>query len=93
MFGGVEPERRIGGQTAGLCVEPELQNHIGAIIGRLRRLQYVINKTGDVRHEGELVRRISLYGVGAGGRGYPVEVWGPTAPSPARGSVLYAMFS
>ena len=49
---------------AGMCVELELQNHIGAI-DLLRRFQDVIVETGDVRHEGKAVGGVGLYGISA----------------------------
>src|SRR6516164_958626 len=65
-------ERRIGGQMAGIYVELELQNHIGAR-SLPRRFQDVVVETGDMRHKGILVGGVGLYGMGAGGRGHSVE--------------------
>src|SRR5439155_601453 len=71
-FRRLDPERRIGGQTAGVGIKLELHNHIGPRVVPWR-FQDVIVEPGDVRHKGKLVGRIGLYGVGAGGRGQPVE--------------------
>jgi hypothetical protein len=72
--GRFDPEWRIGGQMAGLRIEPELRNKIGAGI-ILGRLQDIVVEAGDVRHKGELVGGVSLDGMGAVGRVLPIEGW------------------
>ena len=71
-FGGLDPRRRIGGQPAGLRIEPELHDHIRARV-LLRRLQDVVVETRDMRHKRELVGGIGRYRVGTGRRGQPIE--------------------
>lgn len=67
----LDPERGVGGQTAGVGIEPELHDHVWAGV-ILWRLQNIILNAGDVRHKGKAVGRIGLDRVGAGGGCQPV---------------------
>ena len=58
------PERRIGAQTPGFRFEPKLQDDIRAGVVA-RWLQYIVLNAGDVRDEGEAVRRVGRNRVGA----------------------------
>jgi hypothetical protein len=60
---GLDPERRVGAQPAGLSVEPHLPNRIGAR-ALPQWFQDIIVEAGDVRHEGKLVGGVRLDGVG-----------------------------
>src|SRR5215472_15835705 len=73
-FRWLNPQRRIGGQTAALGVEFELENHIGAVV-LAQRLQDIVAEASNMRHEGKPVRAIGLDSMGAGGRIQPVEGW------------------
>jgi hypothetical protein len=81
-FAGLDPERRIGGQTAALGVEFELENQIRAGVVA-RRLQNVVVEAGDVRHEGEFIGGVGLNGVRAGRGFLPVNGWGAHCAVPA----------
>ena len=72
---GLDPERRVGAQTAGLSVELQLPNRIGAR-ALPQGFQDIIVEAGDVGHEGKLVGGVGLDGVGAHGRGQRVAGWG-----------------
>ena len=71
---GLDPQRRVGGQMAGLGVEPQLPSHGARALPQ--GLQHIIVEAGDVGHKGKLVRRIGLNGVGAHGRGQRGAGWG-----------------
>ena len=72
---GLDLQRRVGGQTAGLGVEPQLPNRIGAR-ALPQGFQDIIVEAGDVGHKGKLVGGVGLDGVGAHGRGQRVAGWG-----------------
>src|SRR4030095_4434455 len=55
VFCWLELKRCVGGQMAGVFVEPELENRVGSV-------------PRDVGHEGKLVGGVGLHGVGASGR-------------------------
>jgi hypothetical protein len=74
MFRLLDAERRIGGQTSGLRIEPELRNKIGTR-AILRGLQDIIDEAGDVRDKGKLVGGVGLDRVGAVGRVLPIKGW------------------
>ena len=70
--GRVERERRVGAQPSGGRVEPKLRDEIRAG-DVLRRLQDVVVLPGDMRHEGEAVRRVGQDRVGSRRSVLPVE--------------------
>ncbi len=69
----LNPERRIGAETAGLRIEPELHDDIGAGV-IARRLQDIVLDAGDVWHKGEAVRRIGRNRMGSW-RGFMSVDW------------------
>src|SRR5262249_59918043 len=56
--------RRVGGQTAGVFVELELKDGVGAV-------------ARDVGHKGVAIGRVGLHSLGPGRRGQPLDGWAP----------------
>ena len=67
-------QRRVGAELAGLLVKLKLVDHVGTkkISGRVH---HTVVHACDMGHEGELVRAVSLDGVGRGRGFQPFDVW------------------
>src|SRR5438067_10918549 len=68
----LDPKGRIGTETAGLSIEPELQDDVGTWVVA-RRLQHVVLEAGDVGHKREAVRWVGRNRMRPNGRFVPID--------------------